>query len=227
MRPPALILAGGLATRMGGGDKPLLMLRGQPLLRHVIDRLAPQAGLLALSANGDPERFAAFALPVLADAVLDREGRQIGPLAGILAGLAWIAPQTPYLLSVAGDTPFLPLDLAARLLTAAAPERPALACSGGRQHPTAALWPLALADDLRAYVQGGERRLMPWFARHSAAPVEWPTLPVDPFLNINRPEDLRDAERSPWHWGATPPPAPNPPAAPSATPATPPDDGPR
>ncbi|WP_269780332.1 molybdenum cofactor guanylyltransferase MobA [Methylobacterium sp. Leaf118] len=188
-----LILAGGLARRMGGGDKPLTVLAGRTLLARVAERLAPQcpAGL-ALSANGDPERFrAAFAGPILPDTVPDHPG----PLAGILAGLeaaAGIAGVT-HLASVPGDAPFLPPDFVARLT--AAGDRPiALAASGERRHFTSALWPVALRDDLRAWLTAGERRVGGFISRHGADVVAWPVAPVDPFLNLNAPDDLAAAE---------------------------------
>ncbi len=189
-----LILAGGLGRRMGGVDKTLLPLGGRPLLARIAERVRPQcpAGL-ALSANGDPARFSGvFDGPVLPDPMPDRPG----PLAGILAGLnhATTRPGVTHLLSVPGDAPFLPEDLTARL--AASPDRSplALAASGGREHYTTALWPVALRDDLRAWLEAGERRVGAFIARHGAAMVEWPAVPVDPFLNLNAPEDFAQAE---------------------------------
>lgn len=200
MPPPAaslpvlgLILAGGQARRMGGGDKPLLRLGGRTLLERVVERLGPQCGAgLALSANGDPARFAAgFPGPILPDSVPD----QPGPLAGILAGLEHAAARgVARVVSVSGDVPFLPGDLVSRL-DAAGPETGlALAASGARQHYTIALWPTALRDDLRRYLERGERRVGAFIARHGAAVATWPAEPVDPFLNVNTPEDLAAAE---------------------------------
>src|SRR5579859_1574255 len=147
MGPAGLVLAGGLARRMGGGDKALLPLAGRPLLAHVLDRV--RLGPIAISANGDPARFSQFGLPVLPDGIPD----QAGPLAGILAGLEWAAalPEVDHLISVPADTPFLPPDLVARLIAArdAADAEIALAASGGRLHPVVGLWPVALAADLR------------------------------------------------------------------------------
>jgi molybdopterin-guanine dinucleotide biosynthesis protein A len=190
-----LILAGGLSRRMGGGDKPLRMLAGRTLLERVAERLGPQcAGGLALSANGDPARFrAAFSGPVLPDTVPDHPG----PLAGILAGLeaAGEAGLT-HIVSVPGDAPFLPEDFVARLVAVAAAEgQPiALAASGERRHFTSALWPVALREDLRGWLASGERRVGGFIERHGAAVVSWPVEPVDPFLNLNAPEDLAAAE---------------------------------
>ena len=191
-----LILAGGLARRMGGGDKALLPLAGRPMLDHVVARLRGQCDGLLLNANGDPARFASFGLPVVADTVPDFAG----PLAGILAGLDWLAvhrPQTPWLLSVAGDTPFLPADLAARLHATRAAAGMPLACaaSAGRAHHAIGLWPVSLQEDLRRSLAAGERKIGAWTGRHGVASAEWPAEPFDPFFNINTPEDLAEAER--------------------------------
>lgn len=195
--PPrlGLILAGGLGRRMGGADKPLLRLGGRTLLERVVERLRPQCpGGLCLSANGDPGRFASFPGPILPDTAPGNPG----PLAGILAGLDFAAEQRPdvtHVLSVPGDAPFLPDDLAERLFAALGPAPIALAVSGGREHYTVALWPVALRADLRgALVERDERRLGTFVARHGAVAVEWPVRPVDPFLNVNTPVDLATAE---------------------------------
>lgn len=189
-----LILAGGLGRRMGGVDKTLLPLGGRPVLARITERLAPQcpAGL-ALSANGDPGRFSeVFAGPVLPDPLPDRPG----PLAGLLAGLEHAAALSgvTHVLSVPGDAPFLPHDLAARLGAALGVAPIAVASSGGREHYTAALWPVDLREDLRAWLDAGERRVGGFIARHGATVVEWPVEPVDPFLNLNAPEDFSRAE---------------------------------
>ena len=196
-----IILAGGLSRRMGGGDKTLLALGGRPLLGHVVARLAPQVGSLALSANGDPARFAASGLSVLADTV---EGHA-GPLAGILTGLEWAATNTACksLVTAAGDTPFLPVDLVAMLASAAAgrPGSIAVASSSGRRHPTFALWPLGLRQALRHFlVDEDNRRVSAFIERHDFVEVEFPLLAagggqVDPFFNINVADDLAVAER--------------------------------
>lgn len=191
-----LILAGGLSRRMGGGDKPLRTLSGRTLLEHVAERLEPQCGGgLALSANGDPARFQiAFAGRVLPDTIPDHPG----PLAGILAGMEAAAalPGVTHVASVPGDAPFLPHDFVARLAAAAAAERKpiALAASGERRHFTSALWPVALREDLRDWLTRGERRVGGFIERHGAAVAAWPAEPLDPFLNLNAPEDLAAAE---------------------------------
>jgi molybdopterin-guanine dinucleotide biosynthesis protein A len=182
---------------MGGGDKCLRPLGGQPLLARVIDRAGPQVEALVVNANGDPARFAAFGLPVVADTVPDFAG----PLAGILAGLEWTARERPdlaWVLSIATDTPFFPIDLVERLLVAVAREDAELACaaSAGRSHPVFGLWPVGLAGVLRrALVEEGLRKIDVWTARFRLATVEFPAEPVDPFFNANRPEDLAEAER--------------------------------
>lgn len=188
--PPAIILAGGRATRMGGGDKCLLDLDGRPILARIVDRLAAQCGPLALNANGDPARFAAFGLPVVADSLRDRPG----PLAGILAGMDWAAGLgADRILSVAGDTPFFPADLALRLTQAGDGIVLAASRAAGDQviaHPTFGLWPTALRDDLRAALASGQRRVRAFAASHGAATAVWEADPEDPFFNINTPEDL-------------------------------------
>jgi molybdopterin-guanine dinucleotide biosynthesis protein A len=182
---------------MGGGDKCLRPLGGRPLLAHVIERARPQVAALVLNANGDPARFAAFDLPVVADSVPGFAG----PLAGILAGLDWAArhrPTDPWMLSIATDTPFFPDALATRLLDAAKAQNARLACaaSGGRSHPVFGLWPVALREELRdALLREGLRKIDLWTARYPLATVEFPTTPVDPFFNANRPDDLTQAER--------------------------------
>jgi molybdopterin-guanine dinucleotide biosynthesis protein A len=192
-----VVLAGGLARRMGGGDKPTRRVGGRTILERVIARMAPQCAGLILSANGDPARFAAAGLPVVAD---DVEGFA-GPLAGILAALDWMAahkPDTEWLVTVAGDCPFLPRDLVARLHRARiAQDRPiAVAASGGRAHHVIALWPVALRSELRhALVAEKLRQVSGWMARHRPAIAEWPSAPLDPFFNANTLADLDEAER--------------------------------
>ncbi|MFN4056558.1 MAG: molybdenum cofactor guanylyltransferase MobA [Roseinatronobacter sp.] len=191
-----VILAGGQATRMGGGDKGMRVVGGQTLMAHVLDRLRPQVGALVLNANGDPSRFAALGLPVVADSLPDWPG----PLAGVLAGMDWAASQgANAVVSVAADTPFFPRDLVARLQAAAGPSGLALAGTreGGKlhRHPTFGLWPVALRDDLRAALVGGLRKVVLWTDTHGAGTAEFPTAPFDPFFNINTPEDIDEAER--------------------------------
>jgi len=197
--PPTLglLLAGGLAGRMGGGDKPLRPIAGQTILAHVIARLGPQCDALLINANGDPARLSSYRLPVAADSVQDFAG----PLAGILAGLDWMAQHRPdlgWLVSVAADTPFIPLDLVARLHQARVQANLPLACaaSDGRKHPVIALWPVALRDDLRhALIVEDERKVSRFASRHGVAIADWPGQPVDPFFNANTPDDLAEAER--------------------------------
>lgn len=195
IQPHGLILAGGRATRMGGGDKGRLVVGGTPLVARVIARLGPQVDALALSANGDLSRWDDLALPVLPDADPDRPG----PLAGVLAGLDWaVATGCPHIVTAAADTPFLPSDLVPRLIAAAGPSGLALAATrdGGRvrAQPTFGLWPTALREDLRAALGQGTRKILDWTDRHGAALAVFPTAPIDPFFNVNTPEDLARAE---------------------------------
>jgi molybdopterin-guanine dinucleotide biosynthesis protein A len=186
-----VILAGGLSRRMGGGDKTLLSLDGHPMLAHVIARLRPQVPLLAINANGEPERFKEFGLPVIADAGSDREG----PLAGVLAGLVWAQaqPSIRAIVTVASDTPFLPLDLVPRLLEPGAPL--VVAESHGRVHPTVALWPLDLTDAVATALAEDRRQAMAFVEGAHARLVAFPMADVhgqqvDPFFNANTPEEL-------------------------------------
>lgn len=194
---PGVLLAGGLARRMGGGDKPMRMIGGRTILARVIARLAPQCDGLILNANGDPSRFAAFGLPVLADSVADFPG----PLAGILAGLDWVASNRPgaaWMLSAAADCPFLPRDLVARLSQARAEQGASLAvaASGGQSHPVIGLWSVALREELRhALIKEDVRKIDRWTARYPLATVTWPARPLDPFFNANTIEDIAEAER--------------------------------
>ncbi|MFN0262972.1 molybdenum cofactor guanylyltransferase MobA [Tepidamorphus sp. 3E244] len=194
-----VILAGGLSRRMGGGDKPLLDVGGQPMLARVIDRLKPQVGTLALNANGDPARFAEYALPVVPDPI---EGFA-GPLAGVLAGLRWgeEAGDARYVLSAASDTPFFPRDLASRLLAKAdGHDRIVLAESDGRVHPVFGLWPVAFADDLEDFLTRGEtRKVLAFVDRHDNARCAFDMIgdgaaSADPFFNVNTPEEIATAE---------------------------------
>lgn len=183
-----VILAGGQASRMGGGDKGLLPVHGRPMLAHVIERLSPQVARLALNANGDPARLAAFALPVLADPMPGFPG----PLAGVLAAMDWAAAQGfAQVATAATDTPFLPRNLVARLAAAGPLAIAASPDAEGalRSHPTAALWPTALRERLRADLAAGERRLGRWAAAQGAATVRFDETP-DPFVNVNTPDDL-------------------------------------
>ena len=191
-----VLLAGGLSRRMGGGDKSLRVLDGVPILTRVIARVGPQVTALVLNANGDPARFREFGLPVVADSIPDFAG----PLAGVLAGLDWAAADVSgatHVASFATDTPFLPIDLVARLTAAVSDGKRDLACaaSNGRTHPVFGLWPLALREDLRAALRSGLRKVDQWTARHRLAVVEFPAQPYDPFFNANTPKDLDEGER--------------------------------
>jgi molybdenum cofactor guanylyltransferase len=196
--PPTLglVLAGGLARRMGGGDKARIGIGGATILQRVLARLVPQCSRVIINANGDPARFADTGLPVIADSVPDFAG----PLAGILAGLDWAAANAPtieWLVSVPGDCPFLPKDLIDRLHEARIAAGAPLVCarSGEWRHPVVGLWPVALRDDLRrALVGEGLHKIELWTARHGTAVAEWPAVPVDPFFNVNTPEDAAQAE---------------------------------
>jgi molybdopterin-guanine dinucleotide biosynthesis protein A len=195
-QPLGVILAGGQASRMGGGDKGLRSLGGQTLLARVEARLSPQVAGLALNANGDPTRFDGLGLPVIADSV---EGFA-GPLAGVLAGLDWAAAQgAETIVTAAADTPFFPCDLVPQLLHASEgmahplvlattpdPER------GRARHPTFGLWPVALRDDLRAALEGGLRKVVLWTDRHGGREALFPD--EDAFFNVNTPDDLTRAE---------------------------------
>ena len=194
---PGVLLAGGLARRMGGGDKPMRQIAGQTILDRVIARLEPQCDGLILNANGDPARFAAYGLPVIPDTVKDFPG----PLAGMLAALDWAAinrPGVEFILSAAADCPFLPRDLVARLHHARAEQNAqlAVAASAGQSHPVIGLWSVALREELRhALVVEDIRKIDRWTARYRLATVIWPTEPLDPFFNANTVDDLAEAER--------------------------------
>ncbi len=195
-RPPGIILAGGLSRRMGGGDKTLLNLGDRPVLAHVIERLQEQVCATALNANGDPSRFDGFDLPILPDS----EPNFPGPLAGVLAGLDWAAGQgATRVVTVAADSPFFPVDLVPRLEEAAENAPIALAATqeadqGTVRHPTFGLWPVALREDLRCALRAGLRKIVAWTDRHGAALASFNPTPVDPFFNLNRPEDMLRAE---------------------------------
>jgi molybdenum cofactor guanylyltransferase len=192
-----LVLAGGLARRMGGGDKARIRIGGRSILERVLARVKPQCTSVILNANGDPARFADTGLPVVPDTVPDFAG----PLAGILAGLDWAAAhaaEVAEVVSVPGDCPFLPSDLVARLSAARRAAGLPLACarSGEWRHPVVGLWPVALRSDLRAaLVEEGLHKIEDWTARHGVAIADWPAAPVDPFFNVNTPADAAEAER--------------------------------
>jgi molybdopterin-guanine dinucleotide biosynthesis protein A len=194
---PGVLLAGGLARRMGGGDKPMRQIAGRTILARVIARLKPQCDGLILNANGDPARFAAFGLPVVADSVADFPG----PLAGILAALDWVAanrPEISWVLSAAADCPFLPRDLVARLHRVRSDENAqlAVAASDGQSHPVIGLWRVGLREELRhALVVEDVRKIDRWTARYRLATVTWPVDELDPFFNANTVDDIAAAER--------------------------------
>ena len=197
-QPLGVILAGGLATRMGGGDKGRLPLGQGTLLSHVIERLAPQVAGLALNANGEAARFDDLGLPVLADSI---EG-YAGPLAGVLAGLDWAAGEgAETIVTAAADTPFFPADLVPRLLLEAeGMDNPLVLAAtpdpkrGQVRHPTFGLWPVALRDDLRAALDGGLRKVVLWTESHDGREALFPADGFDPFFNVNTPDDLALAE---------------------------------
>jgi len=195
-RIAGLILAGGQSRRMGGGDKCLLSLGGRPILARIVERVRPQLGPLVLNANGDPARFAPFGLPVVADAVPD----YAGPLAGVLTGMLWTrenAPRCDWIVTAAGDAPFVPTDLVELMLDAVhgTVADMAVAASGGRDHPVFGLWPVRLAEELRtALIDEGVRKVDMWTDRYRVVRADWPDVPVDPFFNLNTPEDFARAE---------------------------------
>ena len=207
MKIVGLLLAGGQSRRMGGGDKALRLIGGVPLLDRVIERMRPQVETLVLNANGDPARFASFGLPVVPDSVPD----YAGPLAGVLAGLDWTAEHRPdcaYAVSVATDAPFLPRDLVSRLVRGMENSAADLACatSGGQPHPVIGLWPVRLREDLRRAVADETiRKVDVWTARHRLTIVPFPSEPLDPFFNANRPEDLTTAAALLAVEGSNPP----------------------
>jgi molybdopterin-guanine dinucleotide biosynthesis protein A len=196
MKIGGVLLAGGQSQRMGGGDKNLRLLGGKPMLAHIIERAKPQVDALILNANGDPQRFAPFGLPVIGDSITGFAG----PLAGVLAGLDWAAenlPEAELVASFATDAPFFPRDLVRRLAVALEEGGFELACaqSNGQAHPVFGLWPVSMRDALREALAGGMRKVDRWTARYKLVEVEFLAEPVDPFFNANRPEDLAEAER--------------------------------
>jgi molybdopterin-guanine dinucleotide biosynthesis protein A len=196
-RVAGVILAGGLSRRMGGGDKCLLSLGGRPVLARVVDRLRPQVDRLALNANGDARRFAAYGLQVVPDSVAG----YAGPLAGVLAGMDWAAGEgIADIVTAAADTPFFPETLVADLRAAAAREGAPLAVAmtedaerGHSPHPTFGLWSVSLRGDLREALMGGTRKVVDWTARHGVASATFRGA-REPFFNVNTPGDLIRAE---------------------------------
>ena len=191
-----VILAGGLAARMGGGHKGLLRVGGRAIFDRVAGVLQAGCATVVLNANGDRSELAGIALPLVTDTLPGRPG----PLAGVLAAMEWTVtahPTATHIVTVPGDTPFLPDDLLVRLEAARRAANATLACarSGGATHPVVALWPVALRDELRvAVAKEGVRKVGLFLARHDVASADWPIEPYDPFLNINTPADLAEAE---------------------------------
>ncbi|MCZ6839698.1 MAG: molybdenum cofactor guanylyltransferase MobA [Alphaproteobacteria bacterium] len=191
-----VLLAGGQSRRMGGGDKCLRPLGGQPILARIIETVAPQVSRLVINANGDPDRFASFGVPVAADTV---DG-YAGPLAGVLTGMEWVAanaPECDWIATFATDAPFLPDDLVERLCEAVSNGTADMACalSNGRRHPVFGLWPVALGPELRReLVVRGVRKVDDWTDGYNRREVEFAVDAIDPFFNVNRPEDLVAAE---------------------------------
>ncbi len=191
-----IIVAGGQARRLGGVDKALLAVGGEPILTRLARRLAPQCAGLALNANGDPARFAGFGLAVVADDIAGFAG----PLAGVLAGMDYVAANfadISEIVTVPADTPFIPRDLVKRLRDARgeAGADIAVARSGERDHHAVALWPVTLRGELRrALVEEELRKVAAFIERFKHVAAEWPTEPNDPFFNVNRPEDVERAE---------------------------------
>jgi molybdopterin-guanine dinucleotide biosynthesis protein A len=192
-----VLLAGGLARRMGGGDKGLSMLGGRPMLARIIERARPQVSILIINANGDGGRFADYGLDVVPDVI----GDFAGPLAGVLTGLEWTAehaPETEWVATFATDAPFVPADLVGRFLAAVKRDNAEMACaaSNGRAHPVFGLWPVALAGELRRAMEEEDmRKIDRWTARYNLIEVDFSALPFDPFFNINDKDNLAEAER--------------------------------
>lgn len=192
-----LVLAGGLSRRMGGAEKGLQLLAGQSMISRVIERFAPQVDRLAINANSEAEPYLHFGLPVLPDTI----GGHLGPLAGILTGLEWAAtlPGVSHVATAATDTPFLPLDLVARLAALARPDGIVLARSNGNRHPVFGLWPVALRQDLTQWLRTSDTmKVSAWANRHDLAYCDFDAAgegALDPFFNANTPEELAEAER--------------------------------
>ncbi len=183
-----MVLAGGLARRMGGRDKGLLPLAGRPLFLHVVEALRPQVGPLLINANRNPERYAEAGLPVVSDLRRDYSG----PLAGLEAGLQ--ACRTPLLLMVPCDSPFLPGELAARLLAGLGDGELAVASCNGRLQPVFALLRRELRASLQRYLDAGGRKIDTWYLQQEMRSVPFDDCP-EAFRNINTPQELAAAGR--------------------------------
>ena len=189
-----VILAGGMSSRMGGGDKSLKKIGQQTILQTVIDRIQPQVATLALNTNNDPAQYSAYELPVISD----RFEHRLGPLAGILSGMAWAQEKGfPFIVTVAGDSPFFPLNLVAQLTLNQVQNESSIVLAGTRddkggirRHPTFGLWSVDLRKDLQASLLEGVRKIVLWTERHNSSEALFPSDHCDPFFNINTPEDL-------------------------------------
>jgi molybdenum cofactor guanylyltransferase len=195
-----VLLAGGRSSRMGGGDKCLLPMAGRPMLAYVIERLGPQVSDLIINANGDLSRFSGFGLPIVADQL----GGHAGPLAGVHAGIAWACanrPESRFVITAAADTPFFPADLVSRFLSAIGNGNPRLLVARSEEgvHQVFGLWPVSLVSALEQSLQSGMRKVGDFVKSHDAEEVMFPPMRIggrviDPFFNINGPEDLAEAE---------------------------------
>ncbi|MEO5378564.1 MAG: molybdenum cofactor guanylyltransferase [Magnetococcus sp. DMHC-6] len=185
------ILAGGLGRRFNSQDKAFLPLGEKPLIAHVLDRLTPQTATLIINANGDLERFRGYALPVLAD----QRPQFLGPLAGIETILA--AVSTPWVLTVPVDTPFIPHQLACKLLHSMGEKpRPVTVSSQERIHYAVCLWPKDLLPEISKALDDGALQLKEWFAKHDHGILNFPLDDQnrDPFFNINTYQELEIAQ---------------------------------
>lgn len=195
-----VLLAGGLSRRMGGGDKGLMPLGGRPVMARAFDRLKAQTGDVIINANGDPNRFAGFSAPIVPDTI----NGFAGPLAGVLAGLRYAQKldQAPsFIVTAAADTPFFPDNLVSALQSKAQDEATiVLATSNERRHPTFGLWPVNLANDLETWLENEKnRKVLLWVDRHNWETADFKSstvsdLIIDPFFNINTPEDFATAQ---------------------------------
>ena len=191
-----ILLAGGKSRRMGGGDKCLLQLGEKTILQHAIDRATPQVGNLILNINGDPDRFSHYNLNIVSDDI----GNFAGPLAGVLTGMHWVKenhPECKWIVTFPTDTPFFPMDLASKLYDAVSDNKAELACaaSGGRHHPVFGIWPVNLFAALKvAMIDNGVRKIDDWTSDYNLEVVKFEFTKIDPFFNINRPEDFQYAE---------------------------------
>ncbi len=191
-----ILLAGGKSRRMGGGDKCLLQLGGKTILQHAIDRATPQVSNLILNINGDPDRFSHYNLNIVSDDI----GNFAGPLAGVLTGMHWVMenhPECKWIVTFPTDTPFFPMDLASKLYGAVSDNKAELACaaSGDRHHPVFGIWPVNLFAALKvAMIDNGVRKIDDWTCGYNLKTVKFEFKKIDPFFNINRPEDLECAE---------------------------------